>query len=326
MDSHKEDRYSMFLKVDLFLQNNATDLAFNPAIATSQTTLHSYISLIAQADSTATRDITGFTAAKNQHRADQIEQFKLVRAALMGYYTTSPDIKVKEIIDYEDSEIDKFRDSELYMKTDQVLDIALPIKTMLVPFGATAAQVDALDTLNNAWQALEPIGRLEEAVNKASAKDVGRYFDKTFKLLDDTLDSYLKVVQYNNPNLYDQYLTARMIDDSGGNSGTDGYLTQDMIIPAGGTISWPMGEPGTQVPPETQVYVRAITNTMYVCTTAAPEGTCAPGAGTFVADKGVTFKGNIGSMGLDLNNHYIHITNPSADDGIIRVGVQDDDD
>ena len=326
MDSNKEDRYGMFLKVDLFLQNNADDLDFNPAIAATQTTLHSYISLIAQADSTATRDITGFTAAKNQHREDQIAQFKLVRAGLMGYFTALPDIKAKTIIDFNDSDIDKFRDSELYMKTDQVLDIALPVKTLLVPYGVAEAQVDALETLNNAWQALEPIGRLEEAVNKASAKDVDRYFELTFKLLDDTLDSYLKVVQYNNPNLYSQYQTARMIDDSGGGSDTTGYNTQNIIIPANGTMSWPIGNPGFPVPPELQVYARAITNTMYICTSPDGSGSCTLAPTTFVAEKGVTFKNNIGSMNIDLNNNYIHITNPSDDDGIIRVGVKDDED
>jgi hypothetical protein len=326
MNSNKEDRFGMFLKVDLYLVTYAADLAFNPAIATTQTSLNSLINLIAQADSTATRDITGFTAAKNQHRANQIAEFKRVRAGLMGYYTATPDIKVKTIIDFPDSDIDKFRDSELYMKTDQVLDIALPIKALLTPFGVAEAQVDALATLNSLWPSLEPIGRKEEAVNKASAKDVDRYFEQTHNLLDNTLDSYMKVVQYNNPNLYDQYQTARMIDDSGGNSGTEGYNTQTFTIPAGGTMSWLVSDEGVTIPPEVQVYARAITTTMYICTTPTSGGSCALGAGTFVAEKGVTYKDAIGNMGIDLNNLYLNITNPSGEDGVIRVGVKDDED
>src|SRR5688572_26579564 len=102
MDSNQEDHYGMYLKTDLYLVKNALALAFNTAIATTRTALNSLINAIAQADSTATRDLTGFTEAKNLHKADQLLLFKIVRAGLMGYYTTNPDPAKKVIINYTD--------------------------------------------------------------------------------------------------------------------------------------------------------------------------------------------------------------------------------
>ncbi len=322
MNSAQEDHYGMYLKVDLMLGTNAPDLAFNPAIATNKTILHSLINLIAQADSTATRDITGFTTAKNEHRTQQIAQFKLVRAAMMGYYTTNPDIKSKTIIDFNDSDIDKFRDAELYIKTDQLLDLALPVKAVLDTFGVTSGEVDALEALNEAWQSLEPIGRQEEGVNKAAREDVGRYMVQTDKLVKNTLDSYLKVVEYTNPNLYSRYLTARMIDNSGGNSGTEGYDVQTLNIPAGGSVLFPIG--AGSINPLLQIYLRAISGNVFVCTTDLPASPCVA-AGSYQLLQGVTFKKSIGELGIDLNKNTLQLTNPGLSDAVIRAGVKEEE-
>ncbi len=315
MTSAQEDRYGMFLKTDLFLVTYATDLAFNPAIATTRTSLNSFINLIAQSDSTATRDITGFTAAKNEHKAQQIAQLKLIRAALMGYYTAAPDIKAKTIINFPNSEIDKFRDAELYMKTDQVLDLALPIKATLGPYGVAAAQVDALDTLNGIWQSLEPIGRQEGGVNKAASEDVLRYMDSVTDLLNNTLDSYMQVVEYNNPNLYSQYQTARMIDDSGGGSDSAGYDVQNVTVPANGSVIF-SPFPGA-IPPGLDLYLRAINGNVVVCTTDLPASPCAAG---YMLTQGVTFKGLFSTTGVDMSKTNIQFTNSGMSDVVVRAG------
>lgn len=318
MNSSQEDHYGMYLKVDLFLVTNAVALAFNPAIATSRTSLNSFINLISQSDSTATRDITGFTAAKNEHRNAQVLQFKLVRAAMLGYYTANPDIKSKTIIAFSDSAIDKFRDSELYMKTDQLLDLALPIKALLVPYGVTAAQVDALNTLNEAWRALEPIGRQEEGVNKAAGEDVDRYMAQVMDLFDTTLDSYLKVVEYNDPNLYSQYLTSRMIDDSGGGSDTTGYDIANLTIPAGGSVNFPVGGP---IPETLQIYIRVITagGGVKICTTGIPASPCIAG---YQLASGITFKDKASALGVDLSLPVLQFTNPGLTDVVVRAGTK----
>jgi hypothetical protein len=321
MNSAQEDHYGMYLKVDLFLTGNAGDLAYNPAIATTRTVLNSFINLIAQADSTATRDITGFTLAKNTHRKEQIANFKLIKAALVGYFIANPDIKSKTIIDFTNSEIDKFRDAELYMKTDQVLDLALPVKALLVPYGVAGAQVDALETLNNAWQALEPIGRKEEGVNKAAGEDVDRYMVQITDLLKNTLDGYMEVVEFNNPNLFSQYLTARMIDDTGGNSGTEDYEVNNYTIPGGGSVIIPVG--ANPIPPDTELYIRVVPpgGGVVICTTGMPASPCVAG---FMLASGETFKGPASALGIDLMLPNLQITNPGLDDVVVRAGVKNE--
>ncbi len=320
MNSSQEDHYGMFLKTDLYLVTNATALAYNPAIATTRTALNSLINAIAQADSTATRDITGYTEAKNAHRETQLTLFKKVRAGLMGYYTGNLDPRYREIINHTDSAINDFRDAEIYIKTDQVLDIALPIKADLVPFGVTEAEVDSLDTLNDAWPALEPSGRMEEAINKASRQDVSRFIEQTVTLLDGTLDNYLKVVQYNDPNLYSQYQTARMIDDSGGGSDSNGYDVQNYIIPANGSIIINLNTSGP-LPGSLEIYMRAISGGIRVCTTDLPANPCATG---YELIQGVTFKGPLSNLNIDLNKTNLQFTNPGLVDVVVRAGVRSD--
>lgn len=321
MNSKQEDRYGMFLKVDFYLVAQALLLAFNPAIAATRTVLNSLINAIAQADSTATRDISGFTVAKNEHRTSLLQLFKKVRAGLMAYYTNDPDPKKKLIIDFTDTAIDNFRDPEIYIKTDQLLDLALPIKALLVSSGVTEAEVDSLKTLNDAWPAMEPLGRMEEAVNKASRKDVSLFIEQTDNLLDKTLDSYMKVVQYNNPNLYSQYQTARMIDDSGGGSDSSGYDVTNITIVAGASYLLPVGS--STIPPELDVYFRVVSSgaTIKVCTTNLPAMPCASG---YDLVAGVTFKGLFSTLGLDMNMSNVQLTNPGATDVVLRVGIKDE--
>lgn len=305
----------MYLKVDLFLVINAIALGFNPAIAIVRTALNSLINAIAQADSTATRDITGYTEAQKAHKADLLLHFKIVRAGLMGYYTGNLDPAKKLIIDHTDTAIDEFRNAEIYIKTDQLLDIAIPVKALLVPFGVTEAQVDALETLNNAWPAIEPSNRMEQALNKASGEEVDRLMLQTETLLDKTLDSYLKIVQYNDPVLHSQYLTARMIDDSGGGSGSDGYNVETLTIPAGGSIILPVSN--GPIEPLTDIYLRAVNQKVFVCTTDLPASPCVVG---YELIAGQTFKGAIQGMGLDLMKQNLQLTNPGPDDAKVRAG------
>jgi hypothetical protein len=321
MTSEQEDKYGMYLKVDLLLVTYATELSFNPNIALTRTALNTLINAIAQADSTATRDITGYTVAKNQHRSQQVALFKKVRAGMMGYLTGNPDVKKRLIVDFSDSDIDKFRDTELYMKTDQVLDIALPVKTLLVPYGVADTDVEALDTLNAAWLMTEPTSRQEIGVNKAARKDVSRFMEQADMLITETLDNYLKVVQYNNPNLYDQYLTARMIDDSGGQSDSTGYEIISLTIPAGGSVNFPAG-PGP-IEEQVEIYLRVVTQGggVYVCTTNVPASPC---TGGYQLLSGITYKGPIGNLGLDLHLPVLQITNPGLTEVIVRAGVKEE--
>ncbi|MES2621659.1 MAG: hypothetical protein V4615_12480 [Bacteroidota bacterium] len=321
MNSKQEDRYGMFLKVDFYLVAQALLLAFNPAIATTRTVLNSLINAIAQADSTATRNITGFTVAKNEHREAQLALFKKVRAGLMAYFTADPDPKKKLVIKFTDSAIDDFRDPEIYIKTDQLLDLALPVKALLVPSGVTEAEVDSLKTLNDAWPAMEPLGRMEEAVNKASRKDVSLLIEQTDTLLDKTLDSYMKVVQYNNANLYNQYQTARMIDDSGGGSDSSGYDVTNITIVAGASYLLPVG--AATIPSDLDVYFRVVTSgaIIKVCTTNLPAMPCVSG---YDMVAGLTFKGLFSNMGLDMNVSNVQLTNSGATDVLMRVGTKDE--
>jgi len=207
------------------------------------------------------------------------------------------------------------------MKTDQVLDLALPVKALLVPYGVTGAQVDALDSLNQLWPSLEPIGRQEEGVNKAAGEDVDRYMPKVTELLTKTLDGYLKVVQYNNPNVYSQYQTARMIDDSGGNSGTEGYDIQNYVIPPGGSVIFEIED--SPIPADMELYIRVVSTGggITICTTNLPASPCTAG---YTLTAGTTFKNQISAIGLNLSLSNLQFTNPGLTEVIVRAGAKNE--
>lgn len=319
MNSKQEDKFGMFLKTDQILVVHALILAFNPAIATARTVLNTFINAIAQADSTTTRDITGYTQAKNDHKNAQSALFKIVRAGLMAHFTTNLDVAIREVINFSDTEIDYFRDAELYMRTDQLLDVALPVKNSLATSGVTATQVEDLDTMNQAWYAIEPSSRIQEGVNKAAGEMVDVIFVQTDNHIKNTIDNLMKVMQYNNANIYSQYLTARMIDDSGGSSGSDGYEVSNLTVPAGGSILLPVFSSGGGIPADLDVYLRAINGNVTVCTTNLPANPCSSG---FALQQGATYKGLFSGLSLDMSNSAIQFTNNSVNNVIVRAGTK----
>jgi len=60
-----------------------------------------------------------------------------------------------------------------------------------------------------------------------------------------------------------------------------------------------------------------------LCGSPTPVAACTPGAGTNLAQRAETFKGLISGMGIDFNQPYINITNPSPDAVTVRVGTKD---
>src|SRR4051794_20876301 len=133
MDSKQEDKLGMFIKCRLYFQKNASALSTNPAFASIEGDLEDKINQIVDADSYATRDLTGFTETKNNQRGELEKIILTAAAACRGYYTSNADASKKQQVTLVKSAVEGARDADLLMISDKIADIAEPIAADLSP-------------------------------------------------------------------------------------------------------------------------------------------------------------------------------------------------
>ncbi len=316
MDSTQEDRFGMLIKMELFLSNNAATLAINPDIAIIQGGIVQNNTDIIQADSTATRNLTGITLDKNQYRTNVENSLLTVAGAARGYYTTNSDLSKKRMVTFVKTDITRLRDSDVIIKADQVHDVADPIKTSLAAWGVADTDVDALPTHVATYRQWLQKPASERNISTVAGINVDKEFEDSDELLGN-LDDHMSVYEYTNNLLFQNYRLSRAIDDSGGNSGSEGFEVNNTTIPGNGSLILN----GVNLDDLTkQIYIRVIGGSgLFICSTDGSTGPCTSG---FLAEPGVTYKITVGDLGLNPALPQIQITNPGTEAVVFRFGTK----
>jgi hypothetical protein len=315
MDSDKEDHVGTLIKVNQFLKDNSAALAINPQIAAEQSTLETDTESIFQNDSIATRPLEGFTTMKSNARKLVEDIVLLVRAGAAGYYTANYDAGKLRIVQFFDNKVREARDSDLYVLADQVHDVANPVKTLLAPYLVSALDVDTIATNKQAYKNVLQLPRTEEAISMAAGAERDRWYKKCFEVTLPKIDTYMLPFKYVNPTLYDKYVVARAIDNSGGGADTNGYTVHNYSLSPGETRSWM-----PQVAASQQLYLRQIGGTVgaIVCTAALPTTACTSGLTLVPAQ---TLKKRFDELGLSPST-VINFTNPGSETVTVRAGLK----
>lgn len=317
MNSLQEDEFGMFVTVDLFLGDRAADMVANPIIGMIKVIINTNITDIVQADSIATRNLAGFTTAKSQKRTQLEQSILSIAGAARGYYTSVvPDETKKALVRLTKSQVEDARDSDVIVIADRIHDVADPIKTLLAAYEITDIMVDNLPLLVNQYRALLQAPRREETVSARAGLEVDKEFADTRKQLDD-LDDNTALYEYTKPLLFQEYKMCRAIMNSGGNSGSEGYDVSNTTIPAGGSIAIPLNL-GSGTNPDPDVYLRVIGGNSGIQLSTSNDSN--PSTPIYTLQAGITFKGAISGLGLDLNKPNLIAYNPGTTSVVVRAG------
>jgi hypothetical protein len=239
MKATEENRFSALVKVQTFLTEKAASLAAVTQIATEKLVLDSYIDGIILNDGIATADTTGYAIAKGNARvALTSAALRMTRATKALAIDTNDPILLKKA-DYTKSELDKKRDSDLYITSKQISDMVTPLVPALAGYLILPAHLTVLNTnLATYYTTLpQPGGQTDQKV--VAGSNVAELLSKAYGLLSTKMDAYLDLFLEDNPDLVEEYYLARAIDDntgSGGGGGGGGGSTQEFsgsVVPMG---------------------------------------------------------------------------------------------
>ena len=323
MDNTQEEYYGTYLKLKQFATTNATALAVNPNIAAEKVKLDTLLNAIELQDTIANSDDTGFTTMKQNAAAALRANLKEVSRGLTSYFEGKGHAGNLEKVKMTVTEIEYRDDAKLNLKANQVYLVgnvpAVKTDPDLAQSQLLPADIDDLETSRIAFMNLVSLPDEKRGDRVAANKEKAALFETGNKKILPRLDNLMLPFASSNAVLYSKYETARAIDNLPSNSGTDGYNITNFTVPAGGSVLVPIFSGSGSIPADLQLYLRAINGTAIICTTSVPASPCTSG---YELLQGVTFKGPISELGLDLNLTTIQLTNPGTEDVIVRAGTK----
>ena len=215
MEDNLENTLGMYQKVLATLFIHAPETAAIPAVAVLGTQLDTKVNAILGLASNADTDITGYTVDKQVKRSNLKTKVLKLSGGIVAHTALTDDFKTNEKCDATPSQIDYMRDNDFYTYAKLVINEVTPIMAALTPYGIVAADLTAANTSANIYLTAIQSPQVQINERSSSKKALNILFAETTALLDNKLDKLMGIFITTNPNLYDAYMGARAIDDTG---------------------------------------------------------------------------------------------------------------
>ena len=215
MEDNLENTLGMYQKVLATLFIHAPETAAIPAVAVLGTQLDTRVNAILGLASKADTDITGYTVDKQVKRSNLKTKVLKLSGGIVAHTALTDDFKTNEKCDATPSQIDYMRDNDFYTYAKLVINEVTPIMAALTPYGIVAADLTAANTSANIYLTAIQSPQVQINERSSSKKALNILFAETTALLDNKLDKLMGIFITTNPNLYDAYMGARAIDDTG---------------------------------------------------------------------------------------------------------------
>lgn len=227
MTKDQEAFFGMALKVKNFNAKNAAGMSGIPAVAGFYTQLNTLIAALISADAGSRADLTGVAISKSiKRQALEILALKLSNA-LASYSVVNNDTVLQKRADFPSSTWYSFSEEELVTQTTIIKNLATPLSASLVPYGAAAADVSAIDTALTAFTDAISDPTLAIDQRKMDNIQVIQVIDQIRTLFTEKLDILMRSFEVNSGSIYSLYQSARAIDING--AATEPTLETDIL-------------------------------------------------------------------------------------------------
>jgi hypothetical protein len=161
------------------------------------------------------RDNKGVALNKDSVAASLSEIAKKVRSAALAHAVFTKDLKLRETIDFPDSDLNNVSGKILGDRAKIIYDTALPLKTHLTRLNITEADITALNTIRLQYLGVIAEPRVAIVETKTVTASIARKFRETDNLLRNEIDPTIRIFEYTNFDFFEQYKNGRIIVDLG---------------------------------------------------------------------------------------------------------------
>jgi len=206
----------MFYAVQRVMADHNVIWTGTPAIVTAAGELDGGITRIEAALEVQLRDITGHAEDKGEAENNMIAQTLDVAGKVRAYATTQGDEAMAEAMNLSESELRRYRDSEVAQRCQDVHDTANGVLAALAGYGVNAAKLTALQAAIDAYLAANPAPRVAITERKNARQQIEILVGEILDLLHLQMDGLMQGYSITEPDFFRLYFDARIIVDLGG--------------------------------------------------------------------------------------------------------------
>lgn len=210
-----ENRLSMYQKVQGHYTIHQTTLDTIPAVTALQTEFTGYVNSILSIAGPASADLTGYAVDKQNLRNELTTAILKVSIAYASWCYVNLNNKKAERFDETMAMLNAKRDNDIYTYAMDLNATALPEVANLADYGVLPADFTTLTTKAAAYLVMIQAPKIEIGERASKLLQLTREFDQASSLLKNRLDHVMKSFMLSHPMIYDSYLFARAIDDTG---------------------------------------------------------------------------------------------------------------
>ena len=207
------NRFAMFNNVKDFVTAKKNELTDVPNLWEVHQQLENQIKVIGELDGQTGQTSKGYSAAKKAIRKELVKNLIRLVAYLKNVATFTNQVVLLHEIDFKDSHLKRSSEQMLVSRGEFILQKARANEQAAVEFGMTPEHLSSTEQLLSDYKAAQTTPR--QAI--VGSVDVNARLDEemeaTNDLIKNKLDVIMKLVKIDNPTLYGQYKSARVIVD-----------------------------------------------------------------------------------------------------------------
>jgi len=250
MNATQENKLSMYLAVQVVLEQNQDIWQAVPAFGTAFTGFKSGINNINTLVRARNASTKGVTADKQAARDAMTRAALEVAGAVAAYAVDIGSGELQAKVDYSDSDLRRARDSEVATICLGIVAAASDHQVALAGFGVTSEKLASLKEKIEAYNATVGKPRSARSHNQAAGASLETEFAEADKLLSGKLDNLMVAFRASQPAFYSAYEAARwIVCNRAGHKSKNGGTGNEADAPAQPPVP---PQPHTETEPELQ--------------------------------------------------------------------------
>ncbi len=213
MTKKDRNKVAMFLTVLLWLKEKMSELTTLPNFTEVFGAFETLTEEIAELDSGTVTGTKGITEDKGDARSTLSQLTLQMVVILKAYAAYRKNHLLLNSIDFNKSQLYYVSDQVLMSRATHIRKVAGEVGDKAIAYGLTTETLGELSDAEVAFKARVSNPRKTQITNSDTGDQVHAKVDETDNFLKEQVDSLLELAGNTKPELYNQYLAARVIID-----------------------------------------------------------------------------------------------------------------
>ena len=215
MNATQESKLNMYRATQKHCTDNAAIVATVPAFETSLNALNLKVSAIIAATQQEDLVTKGITVDKSEAKKRLCSLTTDIAAPIFAFASSTSNNQLKQEVNFSYSDLLRTKDDLMAPRCQNIKDLGTANIAALIPFGLTAASLDALQIEIDNYQVKVPTPRNSAAQKKTIRENIKSLIKEADIVLKEQMDKTVVGFKTTNPDFVSTYKANRVIIDPG---------------------------------------------------------------------------------------------------------------